>query len=80
MANMPDMANMRAKLVSRAIINEDGSRAFTELQIGQLGQTSGVELGRVYDVAARLSGITASSEDEAVANLGNDLSDGSTSD
>lgn len=76
---IPDMSNMRAKLVVRALIKEDGERMFTELQLGQLGQTSGVELGRVYEVASRLSGINASSDDEAIANLGVDLTGDSPS-
>jgi hypothetical protein len=75
---VPEMANMRAKLVTRSIIGDDGEPLFTELDIGRLGQKSGVALQRVYDVASRLSGISAASEDEATASL-KDQSDDSSS-
>lgn len=66
---IPEMGNMRAKLVTRTIVGDDGEPMFTELDIGRLGQKSGVALQRVYEVAARLSGLSAASEDEVVAHL-----------
>ena len=76
---IPEMGNMRAKLVTRAIVGDDGEPMFTELDIGRLGQKSGVALQRVYEVAARLSGLSAASEDEATANLEPDQTAGSSS-
>jgi len=76
---VPSMGNMRAKLVTRSIIDDDGNPVFNELDIGRLGQKSGVALGRVYERAAELSGITKESEDAAGKDFGSDQNDGSTS-
>ncbi len=76
---IPEMGNMRAKLVTRAIVGDDGEPMFTELDIGRLGQKSGVALQRVYEVAARLSGLSAASEDEAMTSLKEDQTGGSSS-
>jgi hypothetical protein len=64
-----DFGNMTAKLVARAIVDEDGNPLFNELDIGRLGQKSAVALARVNDVAAELSGITEKAQEAAEANL-----------
>lgn len=50
-----DLSNVRAKLVSRTVIGEDGVRLFTDNDIGALGEKSAAALARVFDVAAELS-------------------------
>jgi hypothetical protein len=61
--------NQRAKLVARSLINpETGERLFTDLQIGQLGLKNAAVLDRLYEVAARLSGLAASSDEDAEGN------------
>jgi len=53
-----DTANIRAKLAARCIIDHDtGEPAFTQQDVWALGRLSGVALNRVWEVAARLSGI-----------------------
>lgn len=52
-----DIANARAKLVARCVVDDDGQRVFDNDDIGALGGKSGAALARVFDVAARLSGL-----------------------
>lgn len=54
------MANSRARLVAFACVDESGGRLFSDNDVERLGQKSAAALMRVYDVAARLSGITES--------------------
>ena len=66
----PELGNMTAKLVSRAVIDpETGAPMFNELDVGLLGQRSGAALARVYDVAMELSGMTVTAQEVAAANL-----------
>lgn len=67
---VPMLANMRAKLVARAIVDEDGNRLFNELDIGRLGQKSGLALQRVFEAAQELSGLGERAEEEAAGNSG----------
>jgi hypothetical protein len=50
--------NIRAKLCSYAIREDDGRRMFDEDEVDELGKRSAVALDRIYTVAQRLSGIT----------------------
>jgi hypothetical protein len=52
-----NLANTRARLVSLTVVGEDGKRLFTEADVEALGRKSGRALDRIYEVAARLSGI-----------------------
>jgi hypothetical protein len=56
--------NVRAKLVVRACIAEDGSALFDLSQVDKLGQKSGAAIDKLYDVAARLSGISDADAEE----------------
>lgn len=59
--------NVSARLVAHCVIDpETGDPAFTQADIGKLGEKSAAALGRVFEVAARLSGL---SEDD-VKSLG----------
>jgi hypothetical protein len=51
------LANARARLVSLALVGEDGNRIFSETDITALGEKSATALERVFDVARRLSGL-----------------------
>jgi len=75
----PELINMTAKLVARAVVDEDGTPLFNELDVARLGQKSGVALARVYDVAMELSGMTAQAQAVAEGNSGTGPSAGSTS-
>ncbi len=61
-----DMRNVRAKLVASCVVGEDGARLFTDDDVLALGAKSAQALGRVFEVAQRLSGLTK----EDVATLG----------
>ncbi len=52
-----DLSNTRARLVSLTVVDELGKRLFAEADIPALGRLPGRILDRVYEVAARLSGI-----------------------
>jgi hypothetical protein len=50
--------NITAKLVARSIIDPDtGERVFSDEQIAKLGEKNAAVLNRLYDIAARLSGM-----------------------
>ena len=63
-----DMRNLRAKLVARTVCDEKGERLFSDAQVKELGGKSAAALDRLYSVAARLSAITKSDEDELLGN------------
>lgn len=58
--------DVSAKLVCKCLVNEQGARVFSDAQYQQVGAIRGDVLKRLYDVAARLSGIT----DEEIEQLG----------
>jgi fibrillarin-like rRNA methylase len=53
-----NLNNARAKLVARTVINEDGTRLFTDADVAALGKKSSRAISKVFDVATRISGIT----------------------
>ena len=64
-----DLANARARLVSLAVIDEDGTRLFSDQDVHALGEKSSRALERVFDVAARLSGLQPGDVEELVGNF-----------
>jgi hypothetical protein len=56
---VPDVANMRAKLVARTVVGDDGEPVFTQQDVAALGELSAAALDRVFEVASRLSGLNA---------------------
>jgi len=78
-AASPELGNMTAKLVSRAIVDEDGNPLFTALDVGRLGQKSAAALDRVSNVAAELSGLSQAAVEAAAENLEPAPTDASTS-
>jgi hypothetical protein len=69
---VPDTANIRAKLVARCIIGDDGEPMFTQQDVHALGLKSSAALDRIFEVAARLSGIS----DRDLEDLGKDSKNG----
>ena len=57
---VPDTANMRAKLVARSVVGDDGEPLFTQRDVAALGELSAAALQRVYEVAVELSGLNQS--------------------
>lgn len=58
-------ANVRARLVARCLVDEAGERVFADEDIAALGKKSAKALDRLFDVAQRLNGLSAS-EQEAI--------------
>ena len=52
-----DMSDLRAKLCSMTICDENGNRLFTEKDVRKLTEKSAAALQRIFKVAQRLSGI-----------------------
>jgi len=74
-----DTANIRAKLVARCIIGDDGEPMFTQSDVHELGKKSCAALDRIFEVAARLSGIADDDLEELGKDSPADLGGGSAS-
>lgn len=74
------LINARAKLVSLAVVDENGARVFTDHDVVDLGHKSATALTRVYEVVSRLSGLSDEDVDELEGNSGAAPSGASTSD
>ena len=75
-----NLANARAKLAARSMVDEQGQRLFSDEDVKALSQKSAAALQRVYDVASRLSGLSQSDLEELVKNSGDGQHDDSVSD
>ena len=53
-----NLANIRARLVALCVVDEKGERLFSEADAEALGKKSGAALGRVFEAAQRLNGLT----------------------
>ena len=61
---VPDVANMRAKLVARSVVGDDGEPLFSQQDVAALGELSAAALDRVFEVASRLSGLNPADVEE----------------
>jgi hypothetical protein len=66
---VPDFANTRAKIVAKCVVDDDGTRLFSDYDAIALGEKSGAVIDRIYAVAARLSGL----RDEDMAEMAEDF-------
>lgn len=64
------LQNARAKLVVRACIDSTGDRLFTDADVAALGKKSAKALNRVWNIARRLSGLSAEDVEELVQDFG----------
>jgi hypothetical protein len=71
--------NARAGLLVKCLIDEHGDRLFTDQDAGLLGMKNGKVLDRLYDVAARLSGLSEEEQEEMEGNSEAATDDSSTS-
>ncbi len=76
---VPDVANMRAKLVARSIVGGDGEPVFSQQDVAALGELSAAALDRVFEVASRLSGLDEKDLEAASGNSGAGQDAGSSS-
>lgn len=67
------LAGLRARLIIETLENEDGSRVFGRQHADQLARKSAKILGRIFDVSARLNGMTKQDVDALVKNSETDL-------
>jgi hypothetical protein len=76
-AMVPDFDDIRAKFVSRVVVDEKNVRMFTNAEVKKLSEKSAIPLDRICDVGKRLSGM---SDDAVTVAEGNSdgQSDGST--
>jgi len=59
-----NLANLRARLVARTVVDEAGKRMFTDAEAGVLGQKSAAALDRVFEAARKLNGMTEKDVEE----------------
>lgn len=73
--------NFRAKLVALSAVDENGKLLFSQRDIERLGTKSAAAMDLLFAAAQRVSGISASDEDELTnaKNSGGDQSDDSSS-
>ncbi|WP_017599197.1 hypothetical protein [Nocardiopsis lucentensis] len=64
------LQNFRAKLVTKAIVNEQGERLFADADAKELGRKNGKVMGELWDVVRRLSGIGKDAVEEGKASSG----------
>jgi hypothetical protein len=65
-----NMVNVRAKIVIRCVVDEDGRRVFDDADIDVLGGKSGAALDRLFTVATRLSGLGERDVEDLTGNFG----------
>lgn len=52
-----NLADQTAKLLAKAIVDEDFKRLYTDKEVAKLGAKNGAVLQRLFEVAQRLSGL-----------------------
>jgi hypothetical protein len=76
---VPDMRNFRARLVVLCVVDDAGQLVFHQGDIDALAGKSGAALDRIYDVAARLSGIGEKDVEDLTRDFGKTDGGGSSS-
>ena len=64
------LVNVRAKLVARCCVDDEGERLFTDADVAALGEKSAAPIDRIFTVAAQLCGIGDEDMEVATANFG----------
>jgi hypothetical protein len=59
-----NMANVRARFISRVVVDAEGNRLFSKADIDALTQKSAAALNRIWNVARELSGMTEQDVEE----------------
>lgn len=63
-----NLANARAKLVARSVVDDAGNLLFSDRDVAQLAKKGAAALQHIFDVAQRLSGLTKSDLDDLTKN------------
>lgn len=74
------LENVRARLVAMCLVDEEGQRLFTDQQAKELGRKSGKILDRLFDEAAKLSGLSEEAVEELAEGFAKAQSDEAGSD
>lgn len=76
-----DLVNLRARLVAKCAVNEDGTKMFqTRNEVAHLGMKSAAALDRVYTACQKLNGMGQKDVEELVEDFDNTPDENSTSD
>lgn len=78
-AKMGRLDNLRALLSVRCIVDSDGERMFRDSDARMLGEKSSLVVGRIWAVAARLSGMREEETEEEAEDLDEAQPDDSSS-
>lgn len=65
---LPDVENARAKLVVRVVVDDEGNRIFQDEDIAVVGGKSSRALDRIFEAAAKQSGLSEEESAEAKGN------------
>ena len=65
---VPNLKGAKARLLVRAIVDENGSRLFADTDAGALAAKSAGVIERLAEVVAQMSGITEAAVEEAAGN------------
>ena len=76
----PDIHNYQAKLLVQVIVDDAGERVFADDDAEALGAKNSNVLDRLYDIAARMNGLTDKDVEDAAKNLPSGQSAASSSD
>ena len=71
--------NVRASLVVRCLVDENGERLFTDDEIGAVGTLDGAVINRLWQKARELSGMGEEAEEQAAEDFDNAQDGGSSS-
>lgn len=71
--------NVRALLVVRCLVNEEGERIFRDGDAKMLGEKSSLVVQRIYEKCREISGMREEEVEEAAADLDGDQPDDSSS-
>ncbi|MGW3936438.1 hypothetical protein [Streptomyces phaeochromogenes] len=75
-----NLADQTAKLLAKAVVDEDFERLYTDKEVKELGKKNGAVLERLFRVAQRLSGMRKEDVEVAAGNSEAAQSGASTSD
>lgn len=66
--SLTKLDNIRAKLVVRALADDQGKRLFSDAEVDQVGDMPAPLVSKIFDAAARHNGMTADSVETARKN------------
>lgn len=71
--------NVRARLLVLALVDDAGVRLFTDKDVDLVGRKNSKAIDRLWDVAARLSGLSEEAQEAMEGNSGSEETDSSSS-